>query len=310
LVDEETERNLLNQAEAEAVMAIQIDSANTLALANYAEVLVSQKRWTQALQYIQQAVEREPGLMDARRVMAFTYETLGEYNLAIQEYKKAIEIMPNYTYLYIAVGRIYRHLQLYDQALEHFATAANLNSQLGIIDPIPYQAIANTYAQMGEFFAAALNVRQALSFNPTNANLYGQLGLVYHRSRKYEGAIPALQCSIDGCSAEQACEVRRCDPDQDPMVSVQGLPLSGSTVVNYFTYGSVLAAMHRTGDDNCDRAQVVFAQLRQRYPEEPTVMSIVQAGEAICGFSSPLAQPDAGTETQPIEADDVLEMEE
>ncbi len=312
LVDEETERNLLNQAEAEAVMAIQIDSANTLALAYYAEVLVSQKRWTQAQQYIQQAVERDPDLMDARRVMAFTYETLGEYNLAIQEYKKAIEIMPNYTYLYIAVGRIYRHLQLYDQALEHFATAANLNSQLGILDPIPYQAIANTYAQMGEFFAAALNVRQALSFNPTNANLYGQLGLVYHRSRNYEGAIPALQCSIDGCSAEQACEVRRCDPNQDPMVSIQGLPLSGSTVVNYFTYGSVLAAMHRPGDDNCDRAQVVFVQLRERYPEEPTVMSIVQAGEAICGFSQPLEQPNQAIDEMPDDApqDEVIELEE
>ena len=312
LVDEETERNLLNQAEAEAVMAIQIDSTNTLALAYYAEVLVSQKRWTQALQYIQQAVERDPDLMDARRVMAFTYETLGEYNLAIQEYKKAIEIMPNYTYLYIAVGRIYRHLQLYDQALEHFATAANLNSQLGIVDPIPYQAIANTYAQMGEFFAAALNVRQALSFNPTNANLYGQLGLIYHRSRNYEGAIPALQCAIDGCSAEQACEVRRCDPNQDPMVSVQGLPLSGSTVVNYFTYGSVLAAMHRTGDDNCDMAQVVFAQLRARYPEEPTVMSIVQAGENICGFSQPAVQPNEAIDEMPGDAstDESLDMEE
>ena len=284
LVDAETSEQMLNLAEAEALMALQIDSTNTLALAYYAEVLVGQKRWTQAYRYIQQAVERDPNLMDVQRIMAYTYETLGEYNLAIQSYRRAIEIMPNYTYLYIAMGRIYRHLQLYEQALEHFARAANLNRQLDIQDPTPYLAIANTYAQDGEFFAAALNVQQALTFTPANPNVFGQLGVIYHRSRNYEGAILALQCAIEGCSAEMSCDIRRCDPDTDPMVAVQGLPLSPSTVVFYFTYGSVLSAMHRSGDDYCDRAMDVFTQLRSRYAEEPTIMSIVRSGEEICSF--------------------------
>lgn len=299
LVDAETSEELLNRAEAEALMALQLDSTNTLALAYYAEVLVGQTRWTQAYQFIQQAVESDPSLMDVHRIMAFTFETLGEYNLAIQSYRRAIEIMPNYTYLYIAVGRIYRHLQLYEQALENFAKAANLNRQLGIKDPTPYLAIANTYAQDGEFFAAALNVQQALTFTPANPMVYGQLGVIYHRSRNYEGAIIALQCAIEGCSAEVSCEVRRCNPDQDPMVSIQGLPLAPSTVVHYFTYGSVLSAMHRPGDDYCIRAMDVFTQLRNRYAEEPTIMGIVRAGEEICSYSMrPL--PDEGMSNEAV----------
>jgi tetratricopeptide (TPR) repeat protein len=244
LVEDDVSEDILNEAEAEAVLALQIDNTNTMALAYYAEILVDQKKWNQAQQYIEQAVERDPGLMDVHRIQAYTYETLGEYNLAIQEYEKAIDIMPNYTYLYIAVGRIYRHLgslypnlsQLYyDQALENFATAANLNEQLGIIDPIPYLAIANTYAQDGEFFAAALNVNRALEFTPASPDVYGQLGVVYHKSRNYEGAIPAFECAIEGCDAAQSCEIRECDPEVDPMVSVEGLPLTDSTVVYYFT---------------------------------------------------------------------------
>jgi tetratricopeptide (TPR) repeat protein len=285
LVDDQTSKDLLNQAEAEALMALQIDNTNTLALAYYAEVLVDQTKWNQAQQYIEQAVSRDPGLMDVHRIQAYTYETLGEYNLAIQEYKKAIAIMPNYTYLYIAVGRIYRHLQLYDQALENFAKAANLNEQLGIIDPIPYLAIANTYAQDGEFFAAALNVKQALDFTPANPDVYGQLGVVYHKSRNYEGAIPALQCAIEGCDVQQSCEVRECNPETDPMISIQGLPLTDGTVVYYFTYGSVLSGLHRAGDDKCERALAVFDQLRAKYAEDPTIMSIVRAGEEICNFA-------------------------
>jgi tetratricopeptide (TPR) repeat protein len=306
LVDDETSEELLNKAEAEALMALQIDNTNTLALAYYAEILVDQKNWNQAQQYVEQAVARNPGLMDVHRIQAYTYETLGEYNLAIQEYKKAIAIMPNYTYLYIAVGRIYRYLQLYDQALEYFASAANLNEQLGVKDPIPYLAIANTYAQDGEFFAAALNVKKALDFTPSNPDVYGQLGVVFHKSRNYEGAIPALQCAIEGCGPEQSCEVRECDPEVDPSLTIQGLPLSGSTTVYYFTYGSVLSGLHREGDDYCERALVIFDQLRAMYADDPTIMSIVRSGEEICNYTevpdmeeSLIPEPDLTEEPTP-----------
>ncbi len=292
LVDEATSEDLLNEAEADAVLALQLDNTNTLALAYYAEILVDQTKWNQAQQYIQQAVERDPTLMDVHRILAYTYETLGEYNLAIQEYKKAVDIMPNLTFLYISIGRIYRHLQLYEQALSYFATAANLNEQLGIKDPIPYLAIANTYAQQGEFYVAALNVQQALSFTPANPDVYGQLGVIYHKSRNYEGAIPAFQCAIDGCDAEQSCEVRQCNPNVDPMVSVEGLPLTGNTSVYYFTYGSVLSGLHREGDTYCVKAMEIFAQLRARYPDDTTIMSIVRAGEDICTYTEPTATSD------------------
>jgi len=280
----------LNEAESEVVLALQLDNTNTLALAYYAEILVDQAKWTQAQQYIEQAVERDPSLMDVHRIQAYTWETLGEYNLAIQEYKKAVNIMPNLTFLYISIGKIYRHLERYDEALEYFVTAVNLNEQLGIQDPIPYLAIANTYAQDGEFFIAALNVQVALAMTPANADVYGQLGVVYHKSRNYEGAIPALQCAIDGCDAELSCEVRECDPDVDPMVAIEGLPLSDNTSVYYFTYGSVLSGLHREGaDDYCDRAMSVFDELRTKYPDDETIMSIVRAGEEICTYVEPTA---------------------
>jgi hypothetical protein len=70
------------------------------------------------------------------------------------------------------------------------------------------------------------------------------------------------------------------------MRSVEGLPLSGSTVVYYFTYGSVLSGLHRQGDEKCDRALGIFSQLRERYAEDPTIMSIVRDGEEICIYST------------------------
>ncbi|MCJ7694861.1 MAG: tetratricopeptide repeat protein, partial [Anaerolineaceae bacterium] len=281
----ERSENLLNEAEAEATLALQLDNTNTLALAYYAEILVDQFKWVQARQYIQSAVERDPGLMDVHRIQAYTYEILGEYNLAIQEYEKAIEITPNLTFLYISIGKIYRHLELFDKALEYFDKAARLNEQLGIKDPIPYMAIANTYIRHGEPMAASLNAFKALTYNPFSPDVYGQVGLIYHRSRNYEGAIPALQCAVDGCTAEESCEVRDCNPETDEAIVIEGMPLSDNTVVYYFTYGSVLSGLHRTGDDNCIRAMEVFAQIRERYYDDANIMGIVQAGEEICRTS-------------------------
>jgi tetratricopeptide (TPR) repeat protein len=282
MLNPELNQKLLTEAEQEAVAAIQLDSTNTLALAFYAEILIDQLKWQQAEQYLLQAMERDPSLMDVHRIQGYYYENIGKYNPAIQEYQKASEINPNLTFLYIQMGKIYRHLQLYQQALELFEKAARLNDQLGIKDPIPYLAIANTYAQMGEFFSAARNVKKALMLNPTSPDVYGQLGIIYHKSRNYEGAVPAFECAVLGCTPEKSCEVRQCDPTIDQAITITGIPLSDSTVMYYYTYGSVLSGLHRPGDSYCQQAMDIFKQVKAKYSGDSTIMSIVKSGEDIC----------------------------
>lgn len=273
---------LRNEAESEVLLALQYDNTNTLALAFYAEILTDQFKWVQAREYMAQAMVRGEDIMDVHRVQAYLYEILGEYNLAIQEYQRAIELTPNLTFLYYSVGRLYRHLELYDLALEYFDTAANLNEQLDIKDPIPYMLIANTYIRMGEPMAASRNAYKALTFNPYSPDVYGQVGLIYQRARNYEGAISALKCAVEGCTPEETCEVRECDPATDPSISIEGLPLSDNTVVYYYTYGSLLSALHRPGDNQCTRAMQIFATIEADYSDDELVMSIIQSGKDIC----------------------------
>lgn len=274
----------LTEAEQAAVRALQLDNQNALALAYYAELLLDQQKYLQAEQYIRQAMEQDPSLMDVHRINGLVNETLGDYGTAIEEYKRAIEITPNLTFLYLYVGVNYRQLKLYDVALEYFAKAASINEQLDIKDPIPYLAIGKTYSQTGDFFAAAQNVRKGLKFDPTNPDVYGSLGVVYFKSRNYEGAISALKCAVRGCNAQESCEVRRCDAATDPEIEIKGLPLSGSTVVYYFTYGSVLAGMHRPTDENnyCEEAMKVLREVRAGFANDPTIIQIIEASEQIC----------------------------
>lgn len=273
---------MLNEAEQEAIYAIQLDNQNMLALAYYAEILVDQQKWIQAEQNSREAAARAPELMDVRRINGYTQESLGNYSLAIDEYKEAIRINPNLTFIYLRVGANFRKLLQYDAALDYFDKAATINEQLGVRDSIPYFSIATTYTQMGEFFSAGLNARKGLNFDPDNADAYGRLGIVYHRSRNYEGAIPAFKCATSGCTAEESCEVRQCIPEVDPMVEVIGLPLSAGTVDYYLTYGAVLAGMHRSSNGFCGEAMDVLSLVKQNYGSDPIVLQNVVESETIC----------------------------
>jgi tetratricopeptide (TPR) repeat protein len=310
LIDAEQAQDYLVEAEQEAVRALQLDNSNTLALAFYAEILVDQQKWSQGEQNIRQAVERDPSLMDVHRVNAFVQESLGQYNLAIQSYDRAIALAPNLTFLYLRAGANYRKLgidsqnedaqrQLYETSLEYFAKAARINDQLGVRDPTPYLSISRTYSQMGEYFIAARNVQKALEFQPDNADIYGQLGIIYQKSRNFEGSIPALKCVVRGCTAEESCDGRGgCGPNDTP-ARVTGLALSPNTVVYYYTYGSLLAALSRPQNNMCAEALDVLEEVQASYGSDRDIAAIVAAGEAICrdlaGGAAPVATSVAGT---------------
>jgi tetratricopeptide (TPR) repeat protein len=274
--------NLLNEAEQEALRALQLDKNNTLALAYYAEILVDQQKWAQADQYIKLALERNEPLVDVYRVNAYVEESLGNYAEAIKNYKKASEIMPNMTFLYIYTGYNYRQLRQYTLALEYFEKAININKQLGLSDPIPYLAIGKTYSQMGEFFSAARNVKAALNIDPSNPEVYGSLGVVYFKNRNYEGAITALKCAVKGCNPTDSCDVRQCKDATNPSIEIKGLELTANSVVYYYTYGSVLAGMHRTAEPYCQDAVPVLQEVRQAFKADTTILAIIEPSENIC----------------------------
>lgn len=285
LIAGEQATRLRYEAEQAAVRALQLDPNNTLALAFYAEILIDQQNWAQAEQYARQAVALAPNSMDAHRVYGYVSENFANYNAAIQQYQMAAKITPNLTFLYIYIGLNYRTLAmraadktqatpLYEQALDYFDRAAQLNKTLQIQDPVPYIEIAKTYAQQGQFQIAARNAETALEYDPANANTYGQLGSIYVQGRNYEGALPVLKCAVLGCTAEE---------NEVGAVAVQGLPLSSVTVAYYYLrYASVLAAQN-----NCEQAYPILEQLLQTYGNDAVIPAIVRENYAICGQTPP-----------------------
>jgi tetratricopeptide (TPR) repeat protein len=278
---------LLTEALNSATRAIQLDPDNGMALAFLAEVQLDNQKWSEAERYAEIAIQTAPDSMDARRVYARVLESLGAYRRAIEEYQAAVDINPNLTFLYIQIGVNYRHLEVYDKALEYFDMAVRINDQLGIKDPLPYIAIAKTYSRTGDFFIAARNAEKALSLDPQQANTYGQLGIIYFKSRNYEYALPALKCAVESCSLEENEVVERLS-EENPLwgiepVGVQALPLDNAEIAYYYAvYGQTLAYLSRPLENYCGTALPVLAAVRDKYPDDPSLMSIVDGSEQIC----------------------------
>jgi tetratricopeptide (TPR) repeat protein len=278
-----TER-LLAEASTHAVRAYNLDPNNALALAYYAEILIDQQRWGQAEQYARQAIALDPNSMDAYRSFGVVLESTGSYRAAIDEYLKASNINPNMTFLYINIGRNYRRLgqntlndpdnPFIERALYYFDRAASINASLGVDNPVPYIEIARTYVQVGQFLVASNNAKKALSFNPYEASIYGQLGQIFIRARNYEGAVPLLQCAVEGCTAEE---------NELGQVPVVGLELRSKTVGYYYVeYGTVLAFLSTEKINHCDRALPVLAQVRRTFPDDEILVGIAEDSEGIC----------------------------
>ncbi len=296
LVTPDENEAYLAKAETSANRAYLLNPNNALALAYYAEVLLDQQKWDQAKQYATQAVELAPDSMDAHRVLGLVLESWGYYRDAIDEYLKATQITPNFTYFYLRIGLGYRQLanaaggtqgQMYDSALEYFQKAAKINEQLDVKDPYPYIAIAKTYAQQGEFFFAARNAEKALSFDTANADTYGQLGMIYVQARNYETALPALRCAVDGCAMADNevlnLFIKNGTVPEATSVTVLPLPLTNLNVAYYYVrYGSVLAYLSSPENGYCTHSLELMTQLRLAYPDDPVLMQNVEDNEATC----------------------------
>lgn len=312
-------QQFLSEAETAAQRASLLDPGSLLVQALGAEVSIDQQRFAQALDNAAAAAEQigedDPYSMDVHRVYGTVLEGNGNYNQAIEEYKKAADANPNMTFLYLRIGANYRILagkslsppertNLIDSSLEAFDRAARINEQNEIQDPTPYMAIGRTYLQDGEFFIAATNVLSALAIDPGNAEIYGFLGIVYYKARNYENALSVLKCAVDGCTAQETsallCDLKvfLCDPE-DPAsmthgVEVSGLPLKAPFLEVYYTYDSALAA-----GKECDRADRVSQELLAAYGQDPIVRDIVQENQAICSGVLPSPVPEATLAASP-----------
>ena len=248
------------EGEADVKAGLELDPNNAFLHAVYAYILALRVANNVgeigtvdlAIEESRQALELNPGLMEARWARGYVLEITSNYEESIQQLQGAIELNDTVAELHLALGRNYLAVEEYDQAVFEFTKAYSLDPT----DPDPNWYISRVYARIGEFAKAVQYAEQAVNTDPSNPYLHGNLGTMYYRDLRYNQAIDSLALAVRGGETEDG-------------VVVEGLPLDYSmTIMEYYSrYGLALARVNR-----CNEAVQVAQAMLQTVPDDETAV--------------------------------------
>ncbi len=113
------------------------------------------------------------------------YGRQGNLKRAVEEFKIAIQLNPNYGDAYHNLANTYQQMGETDKAIENYQTALSFNPNLWQ----SHQSLGTIYFIIQEEFELAKQeFEKAIKINPQNSNLFSNLGIIYLKLEKEEKA--------------------------------------------------------------------------------------------------------------------------
>ena len=119
------------------------------------------------------------------------------YTPAISKLRRVIELDPNMMRAYNNLGLCYDSLGQFDEAIESFTRAIELNRRQEQPSAWPPLNLAVSLISLNRLDEAVARLHEALSYNPQFPQAHYRLGLVLEKQRKFEEAIAPLQRAIE-----------------------------------------------------------------------------------------------------------------
>ena len=125
----------------------------------------------------------------------FTYGKLGEYEKAIQEYDKVIQLNPAHTFAYFNRGHAYYSLGQHQRTIQDFDKVIQLNPK----NEKAYSNRGYTYFRLGQYQRAIQDYDEAIQLDPNRAFFYDSRSIAYRNLGQdaESDADKAKACSLD-----------------------------------------------------------------------------------------------------------------
>ena len=120
------------------------------------------------LEYFEELVRVYPKDVNAHMTLGNQYFGTQKYDLAIEQYKIASQLNPQFTQTYNQLGYSYRFMGDYSKAEAAFKKYISLLPD----DSNPYDSYAELLLEMGEYEVSIENYEKAIELNPDFANSY------------------------------------------------------------------------------------------------------------------------------------------
>ena len=119
-------------------------------------------------------------------------DSLQNYERALADYNKTIEINPQFSWPYFNRALVYRKLNRNDDALTDYQKALEIDPNYAKA----YNSRAWMYCQQGKFNEALVDVDKALELKPNEANFYDTRACAYMGLKRYEDALADMDKAI------------------------------------------------------------------------------------------------------------------
>ncbi len=118
---------------------------------------LEEAKWPEAIQAGETALQLNPKLVEAYKVLGDTTQKLGQFSRAIGYYGQAIAIKPDFAEAYANLGTLYAQQKQWQQALDYYQKARELKPDLAGV----YKHLARVWHNLGEPAKAQRMLAQA-----------------------------------------------------------------------------------------------------------------------------------------------------
>ena len=151
------------------------------------------RQYDQALADCSKAIELKADFAEAWYNRGVVYGNLHQYDKAIANYSKTIELKPDYVNALYNRGNAYRHLHQYDKAIADYSKAIELSPD----DADAWTNRGLAYAGLRQYDKAIAQYSKAIELNPDDAKPWNNRGIVYADLRQYDKALTNYSKAID-----------------------------------------------------------------------------------------------------------------
>ena len=175
----------INEAQAELEKILNFTKDNFLLFNIYGIILLQKNDLKNAKDQFKKVIDINPEFTEGYYNLGTTLLKLLDFNNAIFYLKKATEINKDYFEAYFNLGECYRNLDFYDEAIRCFNKCIELHSN----DFEIYNNLGLVYHKLNLLSEALINFKKCLNINPEFFQAYNNIGVVYLENNQIEDAI-------------------------------------------------------------------------------------------------------------------------
>jgi tetratricopeptide (TPR) repeat protein/TolB-like protein len=183
---------LNEEAEAEYLRAIELDSANGDAYRRLGRVYEKTNRLEKALAVLKKAVEVGPNDFKAYQDLGAYYSLFGPEREAVRPLERCVQLAPDEPDAHRALGAAYQDLERYTEAERELRTAVQLAET-----PAALVNLANTMMYQQRYPEAIPHLERAVKLSPNYVLAWMNLGIAYSLAKRPRDAKTAFLGSVE-----------------------------------------------------------------------------------------------------------------